>query len=163
MIKTWSLRDAYIHNIMCLNICFLPQASLLSTMVETAWKWAAERGKVKKSEVNGAEYAELEVDRVRTKVSEAESTMSMAAGCVFQDVSVVGCYAILYGLHLFSSVCVCFGMWQDTTGSILDAVDEVDAGQSVTGASPQPTPAAAIPCLAGILHACDHAFALLTA
>lgn len=22
MIKTWSLRDAYIHDIMCLNICF---------------------------------------------------------------------------------------------------------------------------------------------
>ena len=88
--------------ILCASIyVFLPQACLLSTMVETAWKWAAERGKVKKSEVNGAEYAELEVDRVRTKVSEAESTMSMAAGCVFQDVSVVGCYAILYDLHLF--------------------------------------------------------------
>ena len=149
MIKTWSLRDAYIHNIMCLNICFLPQACLLSTMVETAWKWAAERGKVKKSEVNGAEYAELEVDRVRTKVSEAESTMSMAAGCVFQDVSVVGCYAILYGLHLFQVFVYVLACGRTQ--------------QAVSCASPQPTPAAAIPCLAGILHACDHAFALLTA
>ena len=68
-------------------------------MIETAWKWAASRGKLKKNEVNGAEYAELEVDKVRTRTNEAESTMSLAAGCVFQDFCVVECCAMLYALH----------------------------------------------------------------
>ena len=59
------------------------------------------------------------------------------------------------------SVSVCFDMLQDDTGSIVDAVDEVDAsgvGPSATGASPAGSQPAAAPilCLASIVHACDH-------
>lgn len=62
-------------------------------MIEHAWKWAAEHNKLKKSEINGAEYATLPVDQMRTKTEEASSSLTMKSQAVFED-SFVGEHTI---------------------------------------------------------------------
>ena len=66
---------------------YMHACSQLSQMIETAWKWAAEKCKLERNEVNGAEYANLEVDKVRTKKHEASSSLTMSSRAVFEDSS----------------------------------------------------------------------------
>lgn len=54
-------------------------------MIETAWKWAAEHGKLEKNKVNGAEYATLPVDTTRWKTKEASTTLTLKARSTFED------------------------------------------------------------------------------
>lgn len=54
-------------------------------MIETAWKWAAEKGKLETNPVNGAEYATLPVDSERLKTKESTSSLSVKAETAFQD------------------------------------------------------------------------------
>ena len=66
---------------------YVHACSELSQMIETVWKWAAEKGKLEKNEVIGAEYANLEVDKVRTKRNESSSSLALSARAVFEDSS----------------------------------------------------------------------------
>lgn len=54
-------------------------------MIETAWKWAAENGKLEKNTVNGAEYATLPLDKTRLKTKESSSTLALKARATFED------------------------------------------------------------------------------
>ena len=51
----------------------------LSQMIETAWAWAAQHGKLEKNLINGAEYAYLVVDQFRQKLSERSQSMVATA------------------------------------------------------------------------------------
>ena len=62
-------------------------------MIDNAWKWAAENGKLEKNTVNQAEYAYLVVDVEREKTTEDASSLTMKSCSTFQDIL---CYSYIY-------------------------------------------------------------------
>lgn len=48
-------------------------------MIENAWKWAAQNGKVYRHPVNQAEYIDIDVDSVRERQKQRVSELSTAA------------------------------------------------------------------------------------
>lgn len=67
-------------------LCLWPdmQCMELSSMVENAWTWAAQNGKLEKNPINGAEYAHLPVDKVRWRTNEQSRSLVLTATAQFE-------------------------------------------------------------------------------
>lgn len=116
-------------------------------MITTAWQWAAQNGKLKKNEVNGGEYAELNVDQVRWDTKEKAQSMVTTASAQVQDCQY---FADLCFLHQYASFCMNPLLWEDTSGSIADPIDEAEAPESVSPAAPTGPAVQPLPQFAGI-------------
>ena len=54
-------------------------------MIDHAWKWAAENNKLHVNVVNGAEYADLPVDRTKKKTDMSEQSWRLRAQTTIED------------------------------------------------------------------------------
>lgn len=120
----------------------------LSSMIENTWKWAAENNKIIKHPISGGEFVDVDVESLSKRIHEEGASMSQTTGAVYEALSGrhMHVYDRVFGSFFFHDM-------QDTTGSLLDPVENTSATGS-TKDPPTLPPAPILSCQFFCMHAC---------